>query len=183
MTFTAVLKSVKAVKQRCYKVQDKRTVTVAFWFSMTGVGAVPTCCVALGWWDRQTLFYPGARCRWLDTTQWTNLGTAHARLQQAAGVAYWSTTQTALLAKTEPDGVVFYPKPPAEESWPVNSELCFLPFLVHFVLWFCYWFTRLTFDYVLNFGPRVCLFHKFLSRSSNKNVALQPPYRLFLRLC
>lgn len=134
--------------------------------------------------DRQTLFYPGARCRWLDTTQWTNLGTAHARLQQTAGVAHWSTTQVELWANTGTDHVVIYPKLTAEKSWPMHSDLCFL-LLEHFVLWFPYWFSGLVFEQVLSFGLLlgVCLLHRFLTRSSNKNVNLHFLNRLFYRSC
>lgn len=37
-------------KLTCCKVQDKQTVTMDFWFSISGVGAMPTCCAVLWWW-------------------------------------------------------------------------------------------------------------------------------------
>lgn len=49
MTFMAVPESLKAVRRKFCEVQDKQTVTMAFWLTMSGVGAVPTCCTVLGW--------------------------------------------------------------------------------------------------------------------------------------
>lgn len=182
MSFMAVLESVKAVRQRCCKVQEKQPATMAFWFSMCGVGTMSTGCVVLGWW--QTRFYPGARCRWLDTTQRTNLGTAHARLQQTAGVAHWSTSQTAVSANTGPDGVVIHPKPPAEKSWPMNCELCFLPFffflffstfcavILPLILWFDLWACFVLWTSCLS----------FLTRSSNKKRGSPSPVQIILQV-
>lgn len=45
-----------------------------FPFPTSGVLAVPICCVVLGWRQTATLFYPGARRRLLDMTEWINFG-------------------------------------------------------------------------------------------------------------
>lgn len=181
MPFIVVPGSMKAARQKCCKVQDKQTATMAFGSLWVEWELCPLAALCLGS-DRQTLFYPGARCRWLDTTQWTNLGTAHARVQQTAGAACWSTTQTALSANSGPDGVVIYPKLTSEKSWPMNSELCFLPFLAILTWKFA---TDLTFEHVLYFGRLlwVCLAQRFLTRSFNKTLPPYLRYRLFYRLC
>lgn len=130
---------------------------MAFWFSISGVGAMPTCCAVLGWWQTDIIL---PRCQMHITAYNTVNKLGDSSCQVTANsrgcmlINYSENTLSEHWARW--CGYL-----PSTSSWEVLTYefwAVFPAFLEHLVLWFCHWFFGLTFEHVLYFGRfRVCL--------------------------